>query len=239
VQDNPKYERKCSMMIDVSALTGFTGIPEGLGRSDLFTHDGRFAFRIEKAEEATGQKPPHNALLLLALTCLDDDNKGRGVIHNVTVSGMNSKNAPNVLNLGSLMKSAGASVEQVAGLGRSGSVDLQKIIPSLIGKTIYMETTSEVYEGKPKTKTNWFIERVKYEASQKAQDSSWRRQCDYLTAVAIGPSMAPGAPMNPAAAVAAFAPPSAPAGAPVGFGVPAAPAQNGAPVANQNFFGGI
>jgi hypothetical protein len=226
--------------IDVSALTGFTGIPEGLGRSDLFTHDGRFAFRIDKAKEDKGEKAPFNTLLLLALSCLDDDNKGRGSIHNVTVSGLNKDNQPNVLNLGSLMKSAGASVEQVVALGRSGSIDLQALIPSLIGKTIYMETTSEVYQGKARTKTRWFIEKAAYEASQKAQDSSWRRPCDYLTAVAAGPSMAPGAPMNPAAAVAAFAPPSAPAGAPVGFGAPPAAQQNGAaPAATQSFFGGM
>lgn len=227
--------------IDVSALTGFTGIPEGLGRSDIFTHDGRFAFKIEKAKEDKGEKAPYNTLLLLALTCLDEDNKGRGAIHNVTVSGLNKDNVPNVLNLGSLMKSMGASIEQIVGLGRTGSIDLQTIIPGLIGRTVYMETTSEVYQGKARTKTRWFIEKAAYEASQKAQDSSWRRPCDYLSAPAVGPSMAPGAPMNPAAAVAAFAPPTAPAGAPVGFGAPPAAAvpQNGAPVAQQSFFGGM
>jgi hypothetical protein len=53
--------------------------------------------------------------------------------------------------------------------------------------------------------------------------------------------MAPGAPMNPAAAVAAFAPPTAPTGAPVGFGAPpAAVQQNGAAAAGpQSFFGGM
>lgn len=148
------------VMIDLSGLADFVPY-EGLGSSDLFDKDGSYKFSITKLNPSLS-KDGAKDMLVGVFTSMDEDSKGKQIIHNVLCSGVDSNGKPLVRQLGELLISVGYTVEQVRSLAAGGKVKPDQLVPALTGKTCFGAIEAENYEGALTSRIKSFIPQQRY-----------------------------------------------------------------------------
>lgn len=192
-----------AMPIDITALATWEPFA-GIGAGELLSHDGSFSFLIKSASvKQTGDD--NKETILMVLVCQDEDNKGRQVNHNCVVGGVDKKGNPMVRNLGELFHALGKTKEEIRAAAASGTLDIEKLAPSIVGKVVHGRVTAQEFNNKGKIQRNssvdGFITRQAYEDAVKT--GAHRKPHNFAAS-----SSATVAPAGTAAFTPAAAPPA-------------------------------
>lgn len=164
-------------VVDLSGLGGYVHV-DGIGTSDLFTHDGifkmlplRFKPTLSEGERSKGE------LMLLASLAADatEDtadsvNGGRKIIRNIMCGGKDKNGEPMIRQLGELLESAGWTVEQIREIAKNGSTDGEKLavyVQNACAAGVYAEVSARSYDGKMMSEITRFVSAADYEAAKK------------------------------------------------------------------------
>lgn len=146
---------------------------EGLGQRDLLTQDGMFETKIDgpiKFSATTG-KTKGDMLTARFVVINDADNTGKGVIVNVMLSGVDSKNNPMSRQFFAMLRSSGMPIEAVrTELSKNGAVDAEALCQAIgvASKTYVVEVEYNEYEGRAQSEFRNFITPEQYAKSKAA-----------------------------------------------------------------------
>lgn len=171
---------------------------EGMGSSELLTHDGTFKFTIKSARPGKAKQSGDDKLTVV-LVCEDEDNKGRQVIKDVAAGGNDKNGKPKIRQLGDVLLSRGTPVEKIRAIGQSGSTDLDALAQAITGSTVFATVSADTYEGKTRSQVDNFVEAARYEAD-KAVGAHRKPHSLVATTAASTPASTPNGATKAAAA---------------------------------------
>lgn len=152
---------------------------KGLGPQKLFKMDGPYAFKVEDAKGGKSDKGYTTATLTLA--CQDEEEQGAVLYEGFAVDGVTSwtnskgeeKSRENIHALGRLLVSAGYDADFISNLVKQGSVDLEKILEDLKGKTVYARIEREDGRDGLRSRVRFFIRKEQYDRAR-TSGVNWR-----------------------------------------------------------------
>lgn len=179
--------------VDLSGLADWAPY-EGLGGQDLLAKDGLYATKVTKIV-AGKTKDGSKQQLTVAVTVLDEDEKGKQMISNVICSGVDKNGKPMIRQLGDFLHSIGATTEQIRGLSAKGAVDVDALIQMAMGKTAHVYAEAETYEGTMTSKVRNWVTKQRYDEAVAANTHRKPRRADTSFAGPSGVSAGNG-PLN-------------------------------------------
>lgn len=149
-------------MIDITGWKDWAPY-DGLGSSDLLTHDGDFAGVITKVILRKTQHGDKD-LIVVAITVADKDNAGRNIVAQALCSGVDKNGTPLNRQLASLLYSTGVSQEEINKAAANKQLDLESMPKVLINKAVQFEVEAEMYENKIRSAVQNFVSLERYQA---------------------------------------------------------------------------
>ena len=146
------------MMIDLGGLKDWSPY-EGIGSNDLLTHDGVFGAVVEKYKLDVSDGGKGKLMLVVRCTVTDEDNKGKGLVSNVMLSGTDKDGKPMIRQFGDFLASVGYTKDQItqsfATLGQKPAAAVLESL-KLVGRTLALEAEFDTYNGTDHSKIkNW------------------------------------------------------------------------------------
>lgn len=167
---------KISFKVDFGEAATYTPY-EGLGTSSLLKQDGFYAVTITKVV-AGRSKESQNPKFTIALSVIDEDEKGATLLADVLAGGKDKNGNPLSRQLWDVFHSMGMTQAQVQGLAANGQQDGDVVISTLTGKTVYANVEAETYNGNTSSRVRGFIAGQRYNDAKAANAHRKPRKAD-------------------------------------------------------------
>lgn len=184
-----------NLAVNLADLANFTPF-EGMGSSDLLSHDGFFGGLVEKTIARKSESG--NPMLLVSVICTDADNTGKKLLKNVMLGGKDKNGESMIRQFGEFLLGVGLSQDEIRSFAGQGMADQARVIAWIqtnviaTKRPVYFQARARVYENKPSSEIANFVSKTAVDEAVAVQahrkEHGWKP--GVISAGAVAPALA-------------------------------------------------